>query len=458
MAAVALSTANQRDTARPAAGIFFPQRPVLRLNSHAYSQAILSKIVEAGGQLKSYAMAERMLKCLAEVEISDQHVRRLTSEIGKELAADRDRQVENYVHHRRIEPVGDVPEAVAIALDGARIQTRDPCRGQGPGVFGEAWKEDKAACFHELKGPSFTEDPHPEPPRKFLDAVIVAEMVREFHAQRGSNANWPETPLPTVTSGDAVDNDAPVETLTDDGEVNAPAWPPKRAERSCVATMHDSDAFGKMVATEAYARKFYAASRRAFLADGQRYNWTIQEKWFKDFEPIADFIHPLSYLYAAATAASADPNERWSLYVAWMTNCWQGRVSSVVEQLHQHAERLGPVPPDAELPTTDPRIVVRRALTYLVNNGRHMDYPRYRQMGLPITSAAVESLIKEINYRVKGTEKFWNQPEEAEAILQVRAALLSDDDRLAKHLENRAGSPYRYRNCRAKIGETRQAA
>jgi hypothetical protein len=36
----------------------------------------------------------------------------------------------------------------------------------------------------------------------------------------------------------------------------------------------------------------------------------------------------------------------------------------------------------------------------------------------------VESLIKEINYRVKGTEKFWDNPEGAEAILQLRAAVL----------------------------------
>jgi hypothetical protein len=54
----------------------------------------------------------------------------------------------------------------------------------------------------------------------------------------------------------------------------------------------------------------------------------------------------------------------------------------------------------------------------------------------------VESLIKEINYRVKGTEKLWNELG-AESVLQVRAAVLSDDDRLAKHLAARPGSPFR---------------
>ena len=57
-----------------------------------------------------------------------------------------------------------------------------------------------------------------------------------------------------------------------------------------------------------------------------------------------------------------------------------------------------------------------------------MDYPRCRRRGLPISSAPVESLIKEINKRVKGSEKFWTRAG-VEAVLQVRAAYLSDDGR-----------------------------
>jgi hypothetical protein len=54
----------------------------------------------------------------------------------------------------------------------------------------------------------------------------------------------------------------------------------------------------------------------------------------------------------------------------------------------------------------------------------------------------MESLVKEMNYRVKGTEMFWNDPEGAEAILQVRAASLCDDERLAKHLGTRPGCAF----------------
>ena len=55
----------------------------------------------------------------------------------------------------------------------------------------------------------------------------------------------------------------------------------------------------------------------------------------------------------------------------------------------------------------------------------------------------MESLVKEVNYRVKGTDKFWNDGPNGEAILQVRAATLGDDDRFTKHLQRRPGNPFR---------------
>jgi len=55
----------------------------------------------------------------------------------------------------------------------------------------------------------------------------------------------------------------------------------------------------------------------------------------------------------------------------------------------------------------------------------------------------MESFVKELNQRVKGTQNFWNDGPSGEAILQVRAAALCDDDRLQRHLKNRPGNPFR---------------
>lgn len=66
----------------------------------------------------------------------------------------------------------------------------------------------------------------------------------------------------------------------------------------------------------------------------------------------------------------------------------------------------------------------------------------FAERALPVATVWMESLVKEINDRVKGTEMFWNDPEGAEAILQVRAAALSDDDRLIRHLQTRPGCSF----------------
>jgi hypothetical protein len=65
--------------------------------------------------------------------------------------------------------------------------------------------------------------------------------------------------------------------------------------------------------------------------------------------------------------------------------------------------------------------VLAEAVTYVENNRERMKYPEYRRQGLPISSAPVESAIKQLNRRVKGSEKFWLKAG-AEAVLQVRAA------------------------------------
>ena len=58
------------------------------------------------------------------------------------------------------------------------------------------------------------------------------------------------------------------------------------------------------------------------------------------------------------------------------------------------------------LPDDDPRAIVQTTGTYLTNNQKRMDYPAYRKAGLPVSTSMVESLIKELDYRVKGSEKF----------------------------------------------------
>ena len=75
--------------------------------------------------------------------------------------------------------------------------------------------------------------------------------------------------------------------------------------------------------------------RCAFLGDGQAWNWTLQQKYFPDFVPIAHFVHPLGYLYEAAQVVA--PEDHWAFYLHAATRCWQGRVGDVLRESRQLA-------------------------------------------------------------------------------------------------------------------------
>jgi len=295
-----------------------------------------------------------------------------------------------------------------------------------------------------MKGTTFRDDPHPQPPQCFLDAPQVDEMVREIQANHGVRQENELPQLEELSLGKPTTSTSSSVPAVDEAKQKVPpAWPPKRTQnsRTCVATMQDCNAFGKMVAAEAYRRNFQAAARGALLGDGGAWIWTQHAKWFSWLTPVADFVHPLTYLYVTATVLATRVSERWQMYVGWMTQCWQGHVRDVIDDLEARLAQREPH--HGKLPATDPREVLRRTIGYLRNNQDRMNYVEYRKQGLPVTSSMVESLIKEFNYRVKGTEKFWDNPEGAEAILQLRAAVLSDDDRLRSYIENRSGSAFR---------------
>jgi hypothetical protein len=166
----------------------------------------------------------------------------------------------------------------------------------------------------------------------------------------------------------------------------------------------------------------------------------IWKKHFFEFTPILDFIHVLSYLYLTAKAVHDASEDAWSQYLVWIRGAWQGNVAQVLEELRAWQAKRGT--PDKDTPHNDARKILATMNNYLESNRGGMNYSEYHQVGLPVMTAWMESLVKEMNYREKGTEMFWNNPEGAEAILQVRAASLCDDERLAKHLHTRVGCPF----------------
>lgn len=373
---------------------------------------MLEKAVRQAAKAPSFQEASDDLRALAEVSISATHLQRLSERVGREWAQARDQEIEAFRKDELLCAYGTAPKAAAVMLDGGRVQTR--AEESGRGVHDPKWRETKVACCLSLATQEQAEDPQPEPPSKFLDPARVAPLVAGIKTQRAGRGRA----------------SAAEPKQRRQKKRRRPAS--KKRVRTVVASMADSATFGWQVAAEVQRRGLDRAQRKACVCDGQQYNWTLFALHLlpSGFIGILDFVHLLAYLYEAAHAWKKDRTAAWKQYVQWLRWAWSGQVKSVLASLRRASAQLGKPPKDAG--DDDPRRIVSETLTYVHNNRERMNYPRYRRLGLPTSSAPVESTIKLINRRIKGSEKFWLD-DGAEAILQLRAAYLSEDDRVAAH-------------------------
>jgi hypothetical protein len=388
----------------------------LKIDGRSYSPKVLEIAMFCAARDPAYQLAAETLWETAKIQISARHLRNLAVHIGGELQAARDLQTEAYFQQPlpRVPTTPRTPIALAcVSVDGGRVQTR--LDGGPNGVQQPHWRETKNAVFTRMTGVQFDDDPQPELPACFRDRKYLKKLLSGVEQE-------------DVNCLDAEKSDLK-------------SWRPGRLFRTCLSSLCDSDSFGRMMEAKADSRGFFAAPKSAFVGDGLAYNWTIQKRHFPGFIPILDFPHAIERAYEAARAVWPNSDEAWKCYVRWAAACWEGRADDMLEEMRRHQQGLGPPPKNCD--ENDPRKLLAEAITYFENNASRMDYPRYRKEGLPLTSAYMESFVKEMNYRVKGTEKFWNDGPSAEAILQLRAAKLSDDEQLHRHMRSRPGNAFR---------------
>jgi hypothetical protein len=411
----------------------------LRLTSHDYSPSVLRKVVRSAAREPSFREAAEAVADLAEVTISGRQLDRIARELGEQLRDERDEQVARS-QAGTLEPrVATRPALAVVEVDGGRLQVRG--EGEGPGAHDAAWREDKIAILATMAPVASEHDPEPELPACFRDRAYVEKVIGAIGGTGPMGPPAPEVQEPTVL---------PIPAVAEPAE---PRGTPELSVRTYVATTAPVDQFGPMVAAEARRRNFAEAAARAFLGDGSAWIWGLHRRHFPTFVAIVDFLHALAHLFTAARAMAPETEGRWELFGAWAGACWRGRVDEVIAELRTWCDIQvglcgGPL---EQLADDDPRRAVARVLGYLEENRGRMDYPRYRRQGLPWTTSHVESTVKVFNRRVKGSEKFWSEAG-AEAMLQLRAAFLSEDGRLDRHLKERPSSPFRNYKAR-KTGE-----
>ena len=257
-------------------------------------------------------------------------------------------------------------------------------------------------------------DPCPNIPETFIDPQRIRTLSREIKGFAGEMDSSEES---------EEESDTPLDEREGRPEVLV---------RSVVATRQGTKAFGRQVAAEAYSRGFAAARRKACVCDGSSTNWGVHRKHFSHYTPILDFVHAICYVYAAALAGRGEL-EAWKEYGQWAQWLWSGETDQLIAAVASRSEELGQPKSDDD---TSPAAIVAKTLTYLKNQRSRMKYNEYRRLGLPITSCHVESTIKQINKRMKGSEKFWHQG--AEPMLRLVADDVSETTAYDQFWRNRA--------------------
>lgn len=434
---------------------------------------------------------------------------RLVHRIGGERIAQREAQTANFARRPLMEkdkcPLSVTPQVVSVSLDGGRQQLRSdalepedrtaPPRAAGQPPWETAasppavdelargcaaeiaapletasiaeehaaleeqresteghWKNYNAGVLQTLSSVESAVDPCPGIPECFTDRPHIVKIAREIHGTHTPDGGRPferqdqepsdreSSGLPSSESDSAV---SPAAGSKNRSQKRRRPGAPEVLVQSVVASRQGSATFAVLLAAAAWARGFFGASRRAFLGDGLRSNWTVWKRFFPTFTPILDFIHALTHVYSAATAGQS-AEAGWERYVRAIRLAWSGEIDALLELMESWCQEAGP--PQANDPELHPRRVLPEERGYVRNNRERMKYAEYRRLGLPITTAHMESMVKQINYRVKGTEKFWSEPG-AEAILQLRADFLSDTRPLQtffrqRQLQARGQRPY----------------
>jgi hypothetical protein len=395
------------------------------------SPRVAIKMVHAGAFSASFAEASNQLVNLSDLSISAERIRRACHHVGSDRIEQQQRLQDAFASkplpercHGRPADV-ESPEIACVMADGGRYQLLDrrvSSTDQRSARKGEHWKESRIGLLASMSGERHTHDPHPELPSS-LRYGAVAEKLADI-GKTGAKPDFPdEIAAPKAASGST--------TATDANEFPGPAL----QSRSVVASGRNWKDFGRLLASEAWYRGFAAAGRKVFVSDGSAAIEKLHRTQFSEYTSVLDILHALSYSLAAARAVTGDEATARRQYDAWAEKIWQGCIRDVIDELETHSRQIGEPPPEAG--SDDPRQIVRTSRIYYENHAKRMNYPLYRREGLPLTSSLMESMVKQVSRRVKGSEKYWS-PEGGEAMLRLRGEYLSDDDPMGAYWTRRS--------------------
>ena len=108
-----------------------------------------------------------------------------------------------------------------------------------------------------------------------------------------------------------------------------------------VASRRNWEAFGPLLASQAWYRGFAASTRKVFVSDGSSTIEKLQQTHFSHYTSVLDILHALSYGLAAARAISSNEALAERKYDGWAAKIWEGRVDEVIDELFAYGRKFG---------------------------------------------------------------------------------------------------------------------
>lgn len=203
------------------------------------------------------------------------------------------------------------------------------------------------------------------------------------------------------------------------GELRAPSYLARRLSAEAFGPRLLAEATRRGALTEIGWQGSVFAGRPIWsdvvvIGDGAPWIWKLAAEHFGRHAEIVDFYHASEHLWTVAHAL----HDKDEAATAWA----QARV----HELHQQgSEPVLKALREARAPDEEAAEVLRRERAYFQTNAARMDYPSFREQGLPNGSGAIESAAKHlVQQRMKRPGARWSEAG-AHGVLAVRCWLLS---------------------------------
>jgi hypothetical protein len=176
------------------------------------------------------------------------------------------------------------------------------------------------------------------------------------------------------------------------------------AQRRLVAVLGDIDALKPRLWFEAVRQGISTAPQVVWLSDGARGLWRLYDERLAAYAVgILDFYHAVQYLWKGAAAWLDGRTTQARRWFGWARHRLRhGQPDGVLADLVEALEVEG-------LPASA-RDTLTALYAYLERHRDHIDYVKYKELGLPIGSGMVESACKWlIQQRFKGVGMRWSE-------------------------------------------------